>query len=300
MMKYLLIILPVALALVFPDADRHYRKGGECLECHGGMLEKEFSHPGVETGCLICHVAADTVHPGVGTKDFTLASAMPVLCLECHTEMDESIQPLGFAHGPVKSGKSCLACHDPHASDVPKQLLMPSRELCISCHETEVRGDSGVVRAVGRAVMTASHVHPAAAADGGCIICHFPHFSGQVKLLTASFPATRYAAGLAENYEVCFMCHDGDLLTMENTEAATGFRDGSRNLHYLHSGGDRGRNCIICHDAHASAWPAVMEGSVRFGEWQVRMNFEKTETGGNCATACHGPEQYDRENAVKN
>lgn len=187
MIKYLLIILPVVLALVFPDADRHYGKGGECLECHSGMLEKEFSHPGVETGCLICHVAADTIHPGVGTKDFTLASAVPVLCLECHTEMDESIQPLGFAHGPVKTGKSCLACHDPHASDVAKQLLMPSRELCISCH-----------------------------------------------------------------------------------------------------------------DSHASAWPAVMQGSIRFGEWQVRMNFEKTETGGSCATACHGPEQYDRENAVKN
>jgi len=299
MIKYLLIFLPILLAAVIPGPGLHEGKSGDCLVCHEGMLKKEFSHPGVETGCLICHVAIDTIHPGEGTKDFSLPSPVPALCLECHTEMDESIQPPGFAHGPVKNRESCLACHDPHASDVAKQLLRPSRELCISCHNAEIRGDSGVIKAVGRTVMTARYVHPAAEADGGCIICHFPHFSEKRKLLTASFPDTRYAAGLTENYEVCFMCHDGDLLVLENTMTATGFRDGDRNLHYLHSGGDRGRNCTICHDAHASAWPAITEESVRFGEWQVRMNFARTDTGGSCATACHGPKLYDRENAVK-
>ena len=35
-------------------------------------------------------------------------------------------------HEPAK--KSCLICHDAHASEFPKELRAPVRDLCMDCH----------------------------------------------------------------------------------------------------------------------------------------------------------------------
>jgi predicted CXXCH cytochrome family protein len=298
MIKYFITLIPVVLVAVLPGKGLHEKKTGDCLECHGDMLKKQNMHPGVDTGCLICHVATDTLHPGDGTMDFRLASPVPALCLECHTDIDENMKQMRYVHGPMTGEESCLACHQPHASDAARLLNEPSKELCISCHTSNLKGDSAIVKNVGQSIRTAANVHPAAAADGGCIICHYPHYGESRNLLTASFPTTRYAAGETGNYDVCFMCHDSDLLAADSTATATAFRNGSKNLHFLHSGGERGRNCTICHDVHASSGPVLIENSIRFGEWQARMNFIKTETGGSCATACHGLKNYDREDAA--
>ena len=67
----------------------------------------------------------------------------------------------------------------------------------------------------------------------------------------AEFPAGEYAAYSDKEYALCFTCHKRDLLQFPDTSFATDFRDGERNLHYLHvNKSEKGRSCRMCHNIH--------------------------------------------------
>ena len=84
-------------------------------------------------------------------------------------------------------------------------------------------------------------------------------------------------------------------MTEAETTTVTDFRDGSRNLHFVHVNKTRkGRTCRACHETHASRRPNHIRESVPFGNWQLPVNYEKTDDGGSCAPGCHRPETYSR------
>ena len=78
------------------------------------------------------------------------------------------------------------------------------------------------------------------------------------------------------------------------------FRNGERNLHFLHVNREKGRSCRACHDEHASNQPKHIRESVPFGRWTMHTQYTKTETGGGCTTGCHRPYSYDRDNPKTN
>jgi len=87
----------------------------------------------------------------------------------------------------------------------------------------------------------------------------------------------------------------------EKTTGLTGFRNGTRNLHFVHvNKADRGRNCRACHESHASAQPLHVRDTTPYGNWNMPINFKRTETGGSCASGCHKPYAYDRNTPVQN
>src|SRR5581483_6636667 len=61
---------------------------------------------------------------------------------------------------------------------------------------------------------------------------------------------------------------------------------------------DRGRSCYACHNTHASSHDLHVRDSVPYGNWQMPINFNKTQSGGSCAPGCHKELHYDRDNAV--
>ena len=93
---------------------------------------------------------------------------------------------------------------------------------------------------------------------------------------------------------LCFQCHESTLVLEERTTTLTNFRDGDRNLHYLHVNSEKGRSCRACHEVHASNLPFHMRVSVPYGEsdWLLPINFAKTETGGTCTPGCHQTAAY--------
>ena len=96
-------------------------------------------------------------------------------------------------------------------------------------------------------------------------------------------------------YELCFRCHESTLVTEERTRTLTGFRDGERNLHFVHVDKvPRGRTCGLCHQMHASKLPKQIAVTVRFGDWDLPIGFNKTENGGSCSPGCHSPKNYER------
>ncbi|MEJ2108603.1 MAG: cytochrome c3 family protein, partial [Acidobacteriota bacterium] len=128
-----------------------------------------------------------------------------------------------------------------------------------------------------------------------CSECHNPHGSPYFRLLTDMYPERLYAPFFESNYALCFRCHESTLAEEEQADSLTEFRDGERNLHFLHvNKTSMGRTCRLCHDAHAGSEPQYIPESVTFGNWDLPIKFTKTENGGSCEPGCHAAQSYDR------
>ena len=177
---------------------------------------------------------------------------------------------------------SCGSCHgggmEVHGQDGNKMPL--SETMCAGCHD-EQQGDY-------------PHAHPPVA-TGNCYICHNPHGNIDRMLLPENFSLNLYVPYSEEEYKLCFLCHKRDLLMFPDTSFSTDFRDGLKNLHYLHVNKFKGgKNCTVCHAIHGGAQPKLIRESSLFGDWEMKFNFNKTVTGGSCNPGCHRMRSYDR------
>jgi len=137
--------------------------------------------------------------------------------------------------------------------------------------------------------------------DGDCSGCHLSHGSSEAHLLAKPYSPAFYQPFAIEKYDLCFTCHDRELVLRERTDTLTGFRNGPVNLHFVHVNRDeKGRNCRACHSTHTSARPVHMRESVPYGQWDLPIGFEQTKAGGACSSACHERFGYDREKPVDN
>jgi predicted CXXCH cytochrome family protein len=260
-------------------------KEGEqlCFLCHvdmQGELKKKVIHPAIQQGCTSCH------NPHSSPARKLLAEEGEKLCFQCHPQIGEKLQKAKTVHKPVKSERSCASCHAPHASDGEKLLPKSGRDLCLDCHRSVILKDQTVLHGP--------------IAKGACTPCHDPHGSAYPRLLTNAYPEDFYVSYSDAEFALCFTCHNRDMLRNPTTTYATGFRDGDRNLHFLHvNKREKGRSCKSCHLVHASALPKLIAQTAPFGKWSLPIRFTKTETGGSCAPGCHQKYDYDRKKAGK-
>lgn len=176
----------------------------------------------------------------------------------------------------------CESCHKgnmaSHGEDGKKMQL--SEAMCSECHET-----------VRKNYMSP---HPPVA-TGSCYVCHNPHGNIEKLLLPETYSGELYINYSEDEYKLCFSCHKRELLMFPDTSFSTDFRDGIKNLHYLHvTQSNRGRNCNVCHAVHGSDQPKMIVNKSTFGEWEMELNFRKNTMGGSCAPGCHRLQSYTR------
>jgi len=276
------------------------RGGGgneHCFSCHedlGRSIEAaSLVHAPATDSCLNCHAAHSSDQP------FQLASPVEDHCLSCHTDVGDQIAAMPVKHAATTEGRSCGNCHNPHAGDTAALLDGPPVDVCLSCHDQELQKPSGdKVRSLA-GLKERQFLHGPIRL-GECSGCHLPHAAPESGLLQFASPRTFYAPFKLDRYDLCFSCHNEALVRQPVTGHLTGFRDGARNLHYVHVHRDeRGRTCKTCHEIHGSDLPNHLARSVPFAgsDWQLPINYEQTESGGSCAPGCHRPESYDRSPA---
>jgi predicted CXXCH cytochrome family protein len=293
-MSRFLIMHIFAILFSVGAMDRAYKgtpsggQPGECVDCHIDQLEYKVMHMAAEDACDNCHESTGAAHPQDGVIGFNLMDRMPDLCFYCHEEPVYQ----EFGHPPVVK-KECLSCHDAHGSSEPVLLQLPEQELCLSCHNRTYRTDSTETVNIRQLIIPNRMAH-SAITDGGCIICHKSHGSEFPAMLNEKYPKEEYVPALTQNFELCFLCHDTDLIESEETEWGTNFRNGKRNLHQLHINGNKGRNCKLCHNLHGSSQMYLIEEKVGFGNWEMKMNFIPQEQGGSCLPGCHDRKSYTR------
>ncbi len=251
-----------------------------CLGCHieiNDELKKRSVHPALLGGCSSCH----NPH-GSDYKKF-LINEGDRLCFSCHPVIEEKIKTASSIHKPIKSEKACASCHLPHSSDGTKLMEKSGMNVCLNCHkgfidEKRYKYLHGPIK------------------NKDCSSCHDSHGSPHRRLLTKEFPEDLYVSYNEKSYELCFTCHNRDLLRYPDTSFATGFRDGNRNLHFLHvNKKQKGRSCRLCHVIHGGTLPKLIAEKVRFGSWEMPVGFLQTDTGGSCAPGCHRKYNYDRK-----
>jgi len=265
----------------------------ECITCHGDLLKNNVIHPQLEATCDICHSSTGEDHPKSSVKGFTLSEKLPVICFNCHDDFQVNMDSSRFVHGPVRDSISCVNCHNPHSSDQQRLLIDGTNNLCLRCHNKTIIKDSIRISNINQLLSDAKSVH-APVESGECVTCHNPHFAEQRSLLIGFFPSEQYVNATLENFEICFLCHDSDIIDSQMTEFGTNFRDGNRNLHFVHINGDKGRNCTVCHDMHGAANDRLIIDRLRFGKWEMKIIFDTNENGGTCLTGCHSERKYDR------
>ncbi len=264
-----------------------------CLRCHSDFNSQlkaaVFQHPPVKKDpCTTCH----NPH-GSGVPMF-LVKKMPDLCISCHASIGKKIAEAKVLHKPIKSEAGCSSCHSSHFSKAKGLLAFTEMETCLSCHGT----DKPPLKNIKKEIANKKYLH-GPLKNGECKGCHDPHGSNYFRMLGGNYPETLYAPYKDGLYDACLKCHEKNLLRFADTTIYTKFRNGNRNLHYVHVVNSRkGRTCRVCHAPHASSGEKLInvEG-VQFGEWKVPINFKTTAAGGSCAPGCHRPLAYNREKA---
>ncbi len=262
-----------------------------CFNCHTDkqdLLKLTTVHSAYDGSCADCHTPHSSQNESLVKKETS------ILCLECHEDLGLEIKTAKTVHKIINQGKSCISCHLPHASETASLLVKEGKELCYSCHNKEYKSEERTLNNIYEIVTESKYAHEAVA-SGECTNCHFSHSSNNFYLLNASFPFGSYAEGVhPENFSQCFQCHDSEALTLEKTTTATNFRDGNINMHYLHISKNKGRNCILCHNSHGANKQHLIAKTVKFGTWQMPLNYKVIENGGSCAPGCHSKLKYDR------
>jgi predicted CXXCH cytochrome family protein len=271
-----------------------------CLSCHtemkNQMKQVKFTHKAVEQDCMSCHDAHASNFPK------QIKSAPIEMCTSCHEheKIKHDATEARFKHSIVTKDAACLNCHTAHGGDLAKLMRADPLKVCMKCHNEKIEvSKDKTIAAVSEAIDPATIKH-GPIRDGNCGGCHSVHGSDVARLLAKPYPEPFYQGFSVEKYELCFSCHDKQLVLMQKTEGLTGFRNGTRNLHFVHvNKADRGRSCRACHSTHASIQPLHVRESVPYGNWQMPINFNKTDSGGSCSPGCHRQYEYDRNNPVK-
>ena len=276
------------MLLAGPGADH-------CGHCHqttlADMETAAYSHLAVENECLACHAPHASNHAAL------LEQSAGDLCVSCHEDVRQAVADATVTHDAVLTGRLCLTCHAPHQSDNAMMLLADQAEMCLQCHAEPVKTHDGrTVPNMSAAIKDAPFVHGPVKSNQ-CSACHAVHGAQFARLLREVNPEILVGPFNLQNYALCFSCHTQNLVLEERTTVATDFRNGDRNLHYVHvKKGDRARSCGSCHRVHGSDLPRLMADSVDFqgSGWIMPVKFEASIDGGSCAPGCHEPLAYSR------
>jgi predicted CXXCH cytochrome family protein len=263
-----------------------------CFMCHPdkeeGLKTKKVVHPPVKQSCILCHNQHGSPNKAV------LKDPVPVLCSNCHPSQAALTKRALTKHGPMTDAGSCMNCHDPHFADQPRLLPMAQYDLCLGCHSTELDTETGKIKNMSAFLETNKNGHgPVKSKD--CVSCHSPHGSDSWRALMRYYPPEFYTSYSDGKYALCFGCHSSAAFTQRTTKA-TNFRDGERNLHYLHVNKiSKGRSCRACHEEHAdNNQPKHVKESIDFGGWKMPIQFIPAPAGGSCAPGCHAEKRYAR------
>ncbi len=283
-----------------PHKSRHPKllrrqKKNLCLHCHKDRRRNPKHlvsfHKPVGQDCGKCHKSHGSNHPGLLTKPAQQQ------CMSCHKKVMTTHKATRSAH----TSSACLKCHQPHRSRHPKLQRKSQVKLCLTCHNRSIRTQNGRVIKDIKAWLQQPHVHKPVR-EGKCSQCHQPHQSKQQMLLKYPLSFSFYVPFAKKSYKSCFKCHSPKMVTKKQTRKHTRFRNGALNLHFVHvNKARRGRNCLVCHDTHASRQPALIRSTVPYakGAWKLPIRFTKQTNGGTCTSGCHKPKSYQRTTPLR-
>jgi len=221
MLTVLLVVLAGGLRVAAAEHPVKLEKDADCASCHEDKTKGKAVHSAIAMGCTTCH----EIKTEGETTTVNLVSPKEELCFTCHEKSKDDVK-----HGPYDKG-SCTSCHDPHASEFPKQLKAAASTLCFGCHVLDQGAKlsddkKNVTLPWGTTLDTDYYkqatkiglekgnrtghpmvMHPVSGKntlgkptdpDISCLSCHVPHSSKAKSLMPE---------GVTSDIEICGRCH---------------------------------------------------------------------------------------------
>jgi predicted CXXCH cytochrome family protein len=264
-----------------------------CFTCHEEFQEimaRKYRHAPAVEACTNCH------NPHNAREKKLLHAELSALCTDCHRRIKETVDRAKVKHGALDQGSRCANCHNPHGANVEKLLIQLPFDLCVNCHSVDnMKDNNGVTLTNFKKWLENNKVWHAPVEAKDCSACHRTHGGDNFRLLVSDYPAKFYSPYDLKAYALCYGCHNEKVVSEPQTRTLTNFRDGTKNLHFVHvNKADRGRTCRACHEVHASRQAHHIRDAVPYGAkgWLLKINFTKTPTGGSCAKTCHDTKTY--------
>lgn len=262
-----------------------------CAGCHpniGIQAGAAHPHPPVRSDCRTCHMGH------ASSEKHLLKTRVADLCKTCHAGVGTSMQGALSSHAPVLEKQSCLSCHTPHGSGNNHLLTTSMPELCYRCHgDQPQRSPNSIMVDLKKKIRTSKYIHAPVADD--CDGCHTAHASPNASLLRLPYPQGMYTTPKESSFALCFDCHESSLLRHADTTTETAFRNGAKNLHFVHVMKEKAMRCSGCHDVHASDTGHLLASTIQFGKWEMRLNVTLNPEGGSCSPGCHVSKSYQRD-----
>ncbi len=260
-----------------------------CYRCHDDVATEmgmANTHAPAKEDCFKCHDAHSN------QQSYLLPDTLPNLCYSCHTDFKNKLANSSSLHKAVNEGKYCANCHSAHGSSEKSIIKDDGKQVCLNCHDKEYKSEERTIVNIQKLLENSKSIH--GPVNSNCSACHDPHAANNMDLLKDKFPVGAYAPVTKENFALCFDCHNTELIEKERTRTATNFRNGDRNLHFVHTSGNRGRNCTTCHNMHASKNDHLIEDKAPYGNWEMPIKYKHNKNGGSCFPGCHKEQKYDR------
>lgn len=242
------------------------------------------------------------VHVSAEDKIILLEPEASCITSSCHDNMGKK----KYAHAIGVDGEKCTICHEQPGKDehVFGKIPQVTELFCNKCHSEDTPPPPNLRKNPPKVILKNKELQlHAPFARGECTECHDPHESDNYRHLKLPYPVGIYARFSAGTYSLCFTkCHIGleDAFIEPRTLDLTQFRNGNLNLHFRHVNKKKGRACIICHHNHGTKNPKLIKDNFQFGNSLLTIGYEKTATGGKCATTCHRTAEYDRYEPIYN
>jgi predicted CXXCH cytochrome family protein len=169
------------------------RSTSTCYSCHKAITSYPYVHgPASVWSCLTCH------NPDARPV-YAVKKPDTEICFQCHTEQKQDWSSKKIIHGPVNTG-NCAICHSPHSAQNPFNLVKPTWDLCVSCHEGKGTGRHIIAGYVyGSSHPTRDKPDPLRKGkEMSCASCHNPHASDYPKL---------WALNAKSAFILCQKCH---------------------------------------------------------------------------------------------
>ncbi|HET9595781.1 MAG TPA: cytochrome c3 family protein [Anaeromyxobacteraceae bacterium] len=265
-----------------------------CYGCHEEfqeIMERRVKHSPATVACVNCH------NPHNSTEKKLLHEEQTAGCFDCHKAIMAAAENAKVKHGAITTGKKCANCHNPHGANIEKLLTALPFDQCVGCHSDDNKKDwDGVQLTNFKTYLEENTVWHKPVIGKDCSACHRTHGGNNYRLLVADFPKKFYVPYDLKQYALCYGCHNDKVVSAEQTMTLTNFRDGTKNLHYVHvrNQDERGRTCRACHDVHAAKQQQRIRDGVPYGGWFLKINFTRTPTGGSCTKTCHEAKTYSR------
>lgn len=266
-----------------------------CTSCHEGFdastnvdENMKIHKPVSEGGCLICHNSHGSPVKGLLNADEAK------ICYSCHNKNEFADKKT--VHKAIEL--SCSSCHSPHKSDKPTLLKSEAANLCAKCHD------------YSKSSIKSSH-NKIEFSTSDCFSCHEPHSTDKNKLMRK----VEHKPFADRN---CASCHDLLVNSKDDEQGSNGLKDDFcfschsdfmskiEQLKFSH-GGDFNKQCITCHDVHASDNNYLLKDNEKslcmtcHDNYQSELNkvFVHTPVKENTCSGCHSAHGSQIKNFLK-